>query len=324
MLRELRIKNFAVIDEAALELRPGLNILTGETGAGKSIVLNALGLICGERGASDIIRHEEEEASVEALFDDLPQAMEAKLRAAGFDAGDELVVKRILSRSGKNRIYINGSLSPLTALAELGSSLVHIYGQHEHHALLQAESHLALLDAFAALQDKVAFMKQRFDAFTAIWSRLAEARELLEQRRREKASLEAQVEEIARARLRPGEEEELQANKNLLAHAEKLHLGCREGEAILYEGEGALVSRLGKYAGKLRELAGIDGSLKPTVELLDSSLAQLQEASAELRRYADRIHFEPGALEQLEDRLPEIPRPKRKYTVHLQGILQLP
>jgi DNA repair protein RecN (Recombination protein N) len=323
MLRELRIKNFAVIDEAALELRPGLNILTGETGAGKSIVLNALGLICGERGASDIIRHEEEEASVEALFDDLPQAMEAKLRAAGFDAGDELVVKRILSRSGKNRIYINGSLSPLTALAELGSSLVHIYGQHEHHALLQAESHLALLDAFAALQDKVAFMKQRFDAFTAIWSRLAEARELLEQRRREKASLEAQVEEIARARLRPGEEEELQANKNLLAHAEKLHLGCREGEAILYEGEGALVSRLGKYAGKLRELAGIDGSLKPTVELLDSSLAQLQEASAELRRYADRIHFEPGALEQLEDRLAEIHRLKRKYNGNVADILRL-
>jgi DNA repair protein RecN (Recombination protein N) len=323
MLRELRIKNFAVIDEASLDLKAGLNVLTGETGAGKSIVLNALALICGERGASDIIRHQEDEASVEALFDDLPDALEAKLKEAGFDASGELVVKRILSRSGKNRIYINGSLSPLTLLSELGNTLVHIYGQHEHHTLLQPETQLALLDSFAPLHDKGGLMKQRFDALSAACSRLAEARELLEQRRREKALLEAQVEEIARARLRPGEQEELLATKNLLAHAEKLHQGCREGEEVLYEGENALVSRLGKYAAKLRELAGIDTSLKSAVELLDSSLAQLQEASVELRRYADRIHFEPGALEQLEDRLAEIHRLKRKYNGTVEDILRL-
>jgi DNA repair protein RecN (Recombination protein N) len=137
MLRELRIKNFAVIDAVALEWGPGLNVLTGETGAGKSIILNALGLICGERGASDIIRHQEEEASVEALFENLPPSMERKLTEAGFDARDELVVKRILSRVGRNRIYINGSLCPLSLLSEIGSALVHIYGQHEHHTLLQ-------------------------------------------------------------------------------------------------------------------------------------------------------------------------------------------
>ncbi|HZA56055.1 MAG TPA: DNA repair protein RecN [Candidatus Udaeobacter sp.] len=323
MLRELRIKNFAVIDAVALEWGPGLNVLTGETGAGKSIILNALGLICGERGASDIIRHQEEEASVEALFENLPPSMERKLTEAGFDARDELVVKRILSRVGRNRIYINGSLCPLSLLSEVGSALVHIYGQHEHHTLLQPETHLTLLDGVVAVREQTEVMKQSFDVLTRAWGRLNETRELLDRRRKEKTLLEAQAEEIARARLKPGEEEELQATKNVLAHAEKLHYGSREGEELLYEGEDALVSRLGKYASRLRDLAGIDSALRPIVELLESSLVQLQEAATELRRYADRIHFEPGALEQLEDRLAEIHRMKRKYNGSVEDILEL-
>ena len=323
MLRELRIKNFAVIDAVALEWGPGLNVLTGETGAGKSIILNALGLICGERGASDIIRHQEEEASVEALFENLPPSMERKLTEAGFDARDELVVKRILSRVGRNRIYINGSLCPLSLLSEVGSALVHIYGQHEHHTLLQPETHLTLLDGVVAVREQTELMKQSFDVLTRAWSRLNETREYLDRRRKEKTLLEAQAEEIARARLKPGEEEELQATKNVLAHAEKLHYGSREGEELLYEGEDALVSRLGKYASRLRDLAGIDSALRPIVELLESSLVQLQEAATELRRYADRIHFEPGALEQLEDRLAEIHRMKRKKNGSVEDILEL-
>ena len=323
MLREIRIKNFAIIDEVALDLGPGLNIITGETGAGKSIILNALGLIAGERGNSDIIRHQEDEASVEALFDGVPAAIEAKLKEAGFDAADELVVKRILSRSGKNRIYLNGSLCPLALLADLGASLVHIYGQHEHHTLLRPETHLMLLDAYADLTASAVTMQQNFDALSAAWTRLNETRASLEQRRREKALLEAQVEEIAQARLKAGEEEELRAEKNILAHAEKLHQGCLEGEELLYSGDAALVSRLGKYAVRLKELAGIDQNLQPTVELIDSSLAQLQEAALQLRRYAERVHFDPRALEQLEDRLAEMQRLKRKYNATVEEILRM-
>ena len=322
MLRELQIKNFAVIDEVALELGPGLNVLTGETGAGKSIILDALGLICGERGASDIIRHQEEEASVEALFENPPPWIERKLKEAGFDGRGELVVKRIISRAGRNRIYINGSLCPLGLLSEVGSALVHIYGQHEHQTLLHPEAHLALLDGFAAVHEQTELMKQRFDDLMKTWSRLTETRESLENRRKEKTLLEAQAEEIARARLKPGEEEELQATKNVLAHAEKLHQGSREGEELLYEGEDALVSRLGKCSSKLRDLSGIDEALRPIVDLLESALVQLQEAATELRRYADRIHFEPGALEQLEDRLAEIHRMKRKYHGSVEEILE--
>ena len=323
MLRELRIKNFAVIDEVVLELGPGLNIITGETGAGKSIILNALGLISGERGGSDIIRHKEDEATVEALFETVPPAIESKLSEAGFEIEGELVIRRILNRSGKNRIYVNGSLCPLGLLAEVGTSLVHIYGQHEHHTLLQPETHLNLLDAFVDLDDSAKSMKANFDTLSSAWDRLQENRASLDNRRREKALLETQVEEIAQAHLRSGEEEELRSEKSILAHAEKLHQGCREGEELLYEGDAALVSRLGKYTVRLKELAGIDPSLQPAVELIESSLAQLQEVAAQLRRYAGRVHFDPRALEQLEDRLAEIQRLKRKYNAGVDQILQM-
>jgi DNA repair protein RecN (Recombination protein N) len=323
MLRELRIKNFAIIDEVVLQLGQGLNIITGETGAGKSIILSALGLISGERGSSEIIRHKEEEAIVEALFETIPPSLSAQLSEAGFEVEGELIIKRILNRSGKNRIYLNGSLCPLGLLAQLGASLVHIYGQHEHHTLLQSETHLNLLDAFADLDARARFMKQCFESLSHAWNLLTDTRNSLEQQRREKALLEAQAEEIAKSGLKPGEEEELRSSRNILAYSERLHQGCREGEEILYEGEAALVGRLGKYVAKARELAAIDDGLKPTVELLESSLAQLQEAALQLGRYADRIHFDPGALERLDDRLAEIQRLKRKYNGDIEEILRL-
>ena len=322
MLRELRIRNFAVIDEVVLELKPGLNIITGETGAGKTIILDALGLIAGQRGSTDVIRNREDEASVEALFDALPEELSEKLGNAGFEAEDEIVIKRIVSRSGKNRIYLNGSLAPRAVLAEIGASLVQIYGQHEHQTLLQPDTHLGLLDGFAELETQANSMQMSYKTLTASWNELNQVKQSLEQKRREKALLEAQLEELERARLTPGEEEELRAAKNVLAHSEKLYQGCREGEDLLYESDAALVGRLGKYSGRLRELAGVDQHLRPTVELLESSLAQLQEAAAQLRRYAERIHFDRNSLEQVEERLAELQRLKRKYGGSIEDILR--
>ncbi len=323
MLRELSIKNFAVIDQVALDLGPGLNVLTGETGAGKTIILNALGLLLGGRTSSDIIRHGEEEATVEALFESLPQALQLRLGESGYGDEDELVIKRIVSRSGKNRIYLNGSLCPLTLLAEIGSHLIRIYGQHEHHSLLRSESHLALLDAHGALEDNAEEMKKRYHSFRTDWDQLREAREKLERARREEDLLRAQAEEISRASLRIGEEEELLARKEILIHAEKLHQGCKEGEEILYEGEDAVVGRLGRVLARLKELAGIDNTLNNPVELINSSLAQLEEATSALRHYTDRVEFDSQALEQLEDRLAEINRLKRKYSGSVEDILKI-
>lgn len=323
MLRELRIKNFAVIDAVELELESGLNILSGETGAGKSIILNALGLISGNRVSADLIRHNEEEASVEALFETVPQPVKDKLQHAGIDLIDELIIRRVISRAGKNRIYINGVLSQLTLLSEIGGGLVHIYGQHEHHSLLDPETHIELLDCFGNLGERTATMAQKYRALATAWESLRQARGLLEKRKKARGLLQAQAEEIANARLRPEEEAELQEKKNILLHAEKLYQGCVEGEELLYEGENALVSRLGRYSNKLNEFATIDAALQPTADMVKSALAQLNEANNELRRYAERVHFEPGALEQLEDRLAEIHRLKRKYNGTVEEILQL-
>lgn len=323
MLRELRIKNFAVIDEAALELGPGLNVLTGETGAGKSIVLGALGLVSGNRVSADIVRHNEDEASVEVLIEEPPKAVVSRLADSGFDVAGELLVKRIVSRSGKNRVYLGGGLCPLGLLSEIGASIIHIYGQHEHHTLLDPQSHIGLLDAFGGLSDRAAKMSERYRTLVSAWQALREAREFLEKRKKEKGLLEAQVEEIAQARLRADEEEELRAEKNILAHAEKLHQGCLEGQELLYEGEAALVGRLGRYGGKLRELAAIDAALKPAVELIEAAAAHLDEANTALRRYGERVQFEPGALEQLEDRLAELQRLKRKYGGSIEEILRM-
>ena len=323
MLRELRIKNFAVIDELALGLGPGLNILTGETGAGKSIILNALGLISGDRVTSDVIRHNQEEASVEALFEAVPASVKDKLGGAGIEVDDDLIIKRVVSRTGKNRVYLGGSLCPLNLLSEIGASMVRVYGQHEHHTLLKPENHIDLLDAFGGLAADVHSMGEKFSAFASAWDALKCAREELERRKQERGLLEAQVEEIATARLRPEEEGELRAKKNILIHAEKLYQGCREGEELLYEGDNALVAPLGRYGNKLRELAQIDGALAGAAELVQGALAQLEEANMELRRYAERMHFEPGALEQLEDRLAEVQRLKRKYNAGVDDILRM-
>ncbi len=324
MLRELRIKNFAVIDEIALELGAGLNVITGETGAGKSIILNALGLLSGIRVTSDVIRHNQDEASVEALFEDVPAQVIEKLRDAGFDdIDDQPVIKRVVSRSGKNRIYLSGSLCPLALLSDIGGSIIHIYGQHEHHTLLNPETHVGLLDAFGGLADAVSKTSEKFHTLKFAWDSLQQSRESLEKRKKDKGMLEDQLEEITNARLKPAEEGELQAKKNTLIHAEKLYQGCLEGMELLYEGENALVGRLGRYGSKVKDLAAIDSGLRPAWELVESARAQLEEANMELRRYGDRVHFEPGALEQLEDRLAEINRLKRKYNGSVEDILRM-
>ena len=322
MLRELRIKNFAVIDEAALELGPGLVALTGETGAGKTIVLGALGIAAGARASTDLIRHGEDEASVEALFESFPPALAQKLKEAGHDVEGELVVKRVVSRSGKNRVYLNGGLCPLSILSEIGPALIHIYGQHEHQALLKPESHLELLDSYAGLEDKAAEMGRKYAALAAAWSDLSRAREVLEKTRREEEWLRSQMEEIARAALEPGEEEQLKEKRNILMHAEKLYQGCKEGEELLYEGDEAVAGRVGRYAARLKELARIDSALSPAVELLDSASAQLEEAAALLRRHTAQVRFDPAEQEEMEARLAEIGRLKRKYSGTIEDIIR--
>ena len=323
MLQHLRIDSMAVIDHAELELGPGLNVLTGETGAGKTVVLTALGLLLGSRGASDLVREGAGEATVEALFSDLPAAARDALASAGCEAEGELVLKRVVSRGGRNRIYLNGGLGPLSLLSRVGGGLVHIYGQHEHHTLLRTETHMELLDAHGGLEDRTAAMKERFEAFAGAWKRLCELKEKLAEKAREESFLRAQSEEIRNARLEPGEEEALQRKRQIFAHSEKLYQTCKEGESLLYDGDNAVVVELRRYLPRLRDMAEIDDALGEALALLEGSAAQLDEAAALIRRYSDRLRFDPGELERIEDRLAEINRLKRKYRASVEEILAL-
>ncbi len=312
MLRELRIRDVAIIDDLALAFQPGLNVLTGETGAGKSIILQALALLCGGRAAVDVIRSDADEASIEGLFD---CALPAELRdALGVEDG-EILVRRHVARAGKSRIYVNGSPVTVALLAQLGDALVHIYGQHEQALLLRPASHLELLDSFAGLGRQ---REQMADAHRD-WRDARERLAALEHARAVGAErrelLEFQHAELRDAAIQPGEEAALRAEREQLRHAERLQQACRDGEAQLYSGDAAVVDAIGRLAARLAELAAIAPALAAAGELIDTARVQLEEAANELRAAADRLHADPERLEAVEERVQVLARLSRKHGV---------
>ncbi|MHB8122908.1 MAG: DNA repair protein RecN [Desulfuromonadaceae bacterium] len=322
MLTDLIIKNVAIIDTLQITFKAGLTVLTGETGAGKSIIIDAVGLIMGNRASSDLIRSGEEEATVEALFDisALPEIRQ-QLSEAGFDVTDELLIKRSLSRAGRNRIFINGGMATLALLTDIAPRLINIYGQHDSQTLLKAENHLRLLDAYAGLGE----LRQKF---ATLFSRLSSVRDTiagLEEAEREAERrldlLSYQSEEIAKAALKAGEEEQLGEQRRLLANAEKL--GGVSGEAFdrLYGGDGALLGQLRRISASVAELSAIDHSLQDTAASLEGAYLQLEDAAITLRDYASRIETDPAALQQVDDRLDQIGTMKKKYAPTVEEIL---
>ena len=314
MLTDLSITNIAIIDNLHLTLRPGLTVLTGETGAGKSIIIDAVGLIMGGRASVDLIRSGVDEATVEAIFDisGRPEVQET-LEAAGLEAGAELLVKRTISRSGKNRIFINGGLATLALLTDIASRLINIYGQHESQTLLRADNQLTLLDAFAgtiALRDQ---FTEIFRSHSSVIDRL----ENLDTEEREAARrldlLSFQSGEIEAAQLKAGEEEELEEQRQVLASAGKLSSVSGEAFEILYGGDGAILGQLRRISSSVREIAAIDQALGCLATALEESYLQLEDAAISLRDYASRIESDPATLQQADDRLDQISRLKRKY-----------
>jgi len=322
MLTDLTIKNVAIIDTLQIAFKRGLTVLTGETGAGKSIIIDAVGLVMGNRASSDLIRSGEEDATVEAIFD-ISSRPEVKqlLLDAGFDSEDELLIKRSLSRSGKNRVFINGGMATLALLADIAPRLINIYGQHDSQTLLKPDNHLRLLDTFAGLNGK----RQEF---TTLFSRISALRERIknldsEEREAERRldMLSYQSEEIAKAELKAGEEEGLEEQRRLLANAEKL--GSASGEAFerLYGGDGAILGQLRRISGSISELSTIDQSLQQLASSIEEAYLQLEDTAITLRDYASRIEADPTALQQTDDRLDLIGRLKKKYAPSVEEIL---
>jgi DNA repair protein RecN (Recombination protein N) len=323
MLRELQITNLAIIEKLHVEFHGGLNILTGETGAGKSIIIDAVNLILGGRASADLIRSGAEEASVEALFDlsDRPALLQ-RLAETGIDCDGELLVRRVVTRGGKNRVFIAGGLSTTALLSEISRALINIYGQHESQTLLKVDQHLRLLDGFSGCLPLRESFAGRFEAYQKAKGEL----EALEQGEREAARrldlLSFQDEEISAARLYAGEEEELAEERGRLAHGEKLLACSQRAFDSLYGSDAALLGGLRRVIGGVAEAAAIDRTLAPVCETLEGAYAQLEDASLTLRDYAAGVEADPGRLEQLDDRLDAINKLKRKYGEDIPEILR--
>lgn len=314
MLREFRIRDIAIIDDLSVTFGGGLNVITGETGAGKSILLQALALLCGARGSADLIRSEADEALVEGLFEcPLPEHLRDALGLGADD--DEVLVRRVLSRSGKGRIHVNGSPVTLAILAQLGEHLVHIYGQHEQAVLLRPRSHLDLLDRFGGLAVPGAAMAAAYEAFAAARLRVeqgAQRRAALAERR---DLLVFQHEELHAAAVAVGEADALAQERERLRHAERLRQACHDGEALLYSGHSAMVATLGRLGHQLAELGGIAPALAASAELVESGRVQLEEAALQLRAASAHLQDDPQRLDVVEDRLALLGRLSRKYAV---------
>ena len=311
MLRFLRIRNLAVIESVDVEFEPGFNVLTGETGAGKSIVVEAVGLLLGARSSADLVRTGENQASIEAIFE--VNSSDAQPH--------ELVVRREITSQGRSRSYINGALATAAALRDLSQRLVELHGQHEHQALLDPATHLPLLDAHAGLEADAAQVGEA-------WEKVRTLREQLDRSRmdsRERAArldlIDFQLGEIEKASPKAGEDEELAAAKHVLASADRIQRLCEESYAALYESDAAVLAGLGGVWKRVGELAEIEPRFAPHVEARDSIKGQLEDLAFFLRSYADGVDASPERLQQVEDRLALIERLKRKHGPSLQDVL---
>lgn len=324
MLAELRIKNFALIDELHLSFEPGFTVLTGETGAGKSLLIDAISLLVGGRGSSEQIRSGAEEAQLEAAFH-LPDAHPVlrRLREAGaIAAGDsELILKRVLSRTGRHRIYLNGSLCPLRTLEDLGGTLVDIHGQHEQQSLLSAAAQMEAVDAFGSIEG----VREEYQASYRRWkSCLAE----LESTRRAGADrgqredfLRFQFQEIDQASLSSDEDTQLHAERQRLLHAHRLRELAERVYAELQGDEQGVLTRLGRMGRLLGELEQTDQTMGDCLELVTGPTIQLKELAGRIRLYADQMDADPARQNEVESRLDLIQRLKKKYGGTIDEVL---
>ena len=313
MLRTLRVRDLAIIDELELMLEPGLNVITGETGAGKSILLQALDVALGGRPEADLVRTGADEAVVEALFSGIAPPAHAALAAAGIAADDEIVIRRVIAAGGRTRAYVNDALGSLGLLRDLAPHLLRAYGQEEHHALRRVESHRELLDAIGGLEAAVEEMRRRHGRVQTATQALA-ARRAAERTAAERVELlRFQASELAGARLVAGEEEALGAERSRLTHAERLATLVTAAEAGIYSADESAVGTLGRALGALGESERLDAGLEPTRRLVESALAELEEAGAALGRYLGGLAPDPARLEAVEQRLGDLARLRRKY-----------
>lgn len=325
MLKSLNISNLAVVTQLQVEFSNGLNLLTGETGSGKSIIVDALGLLLGGRTSIEMIRSGEQKAYVEGVFqvshhNDLFQAVET----AGIETDNkELVIRREISSSGRSRAFINDQLTTIAFLRELRPYLVDIHGQNEQQTLLYPESHLDLLDLFAGLEKDCKEIKNKYRHWQSLEKELADLKRDEAERLRSLDILEFQSAEIEKASLEVGEDERLQNERRLLVNGEKLAASSGHCYDLLYESDSAILVQLASLGKKLDELASLDSRFDQYTEIVQTARYNLEDLAYFLRDYVDRISFSPERLKDVDDRLVEIDRLKRKYGGSIETIINL-
>ncbi len=323
MLVHLSISNFAIIKQLEFSLKSGLNILSGETGAGKTIIINAMNLILGGRAFADLIRSGCKEASVEALFE-FPEnrSLTEMLSELGFSFNGELLIKRSISREGRNKILINGSMATLHMLSRVGAILISISGQHEHQLLLKQDNHLYLLDDFGGLSDERLDLNELFNGYKLLKDEINHLKKDITETGERQDLTQFQIQEIEKAEISPGEDARVAEEKRRLQHSKELLEIVTEGYQRLYERNDSVLSSISKCIKSVDKGAGIDPGLAPIKESLAEIEIKLEDASFALRDYEKTIHMDPHRLEELEERLELLNGLKRKYGPTLEDVLK--
>ncbi len=323
MLVHLSISNFAIIKQLEFSLKSGLNILSGETGAGKTIIINAMNLILGGRASADLIRSGCKEASVEALFE-FPEnrSLAEMLSELGFSFKGELLIKRSIFREGRNKILINGSMATLQMLSRVGAILISISGQHEHQLLLKQDNHLYLLDDFDGLSDERLALNELFNAYKLLKDEINHLKKKITETGERQDLTQFQIQEIEKAEISPGEDDKVAEEKRRLQHSKELLEIVTEGYQRLYERNDSVLSSISQCIKRVDKGAGIDPGLAPIKESLAEIEIKLEDASLALRDYEKTIHMDPHRLEELEERLELLNALKRKYGSTLEDVLK--
>ncbi|MEQ9618859.1 MAG: DNA repair protein RecN [Deltaproteobacteria bacterium] len=323
MLLGLTLKNFTIIDDISVSFGSGLNIITGETGAGKSVIIDAVNIILGGKAAPEYIKSGKEEAHLEALFDiSSASAVKDRLESAGIDSeDDELLIKRIIYRKGRSRVFINGGIATLPILAQITDGIIDIFSQHEHQSLLKEENHLKVLDEVGGVNADLYVLKDLYLKYKALnkeIERLVASQQNLIERG---GFLKFQCAEIDDALLREGEDEELEEEKKRLLNSERLLSAARGAYETLYEDEPSVLGILKRLSSDVLDASQVDQQLSEAAESLQNSILQIRDAAFTLRDYASGLTFESGRLDVIEQRLQELRDLKRKYGETIEDIL---
>jgi len=321
MLNELSIKNFAIIDELHLSFDEGLNVISGETGAGKSIIIGAVSLLLGDRATTEMIRTQADTATVEASFDiSANKILRDKITDMGFPDSDELIIRRVISHSGKNKAFINGQMATLINLSAVSELLINICGQHEHQVILDGENHIDILDEFGDCLPARAVYEGIYHEYQQIVNEMAKLRDLRKSREEKAELFKFQLKEIHDINPVPAEDTALAEEKKVLVNAQKLNDYANQSYDLLYGDKDCAIVKLKEAGIRIKEIKKIDASLNIAEADVENSLITLQETALALRDYAKNLFFDAERLATIDERLELLNRLKRKYGGTLEGV----